>query len=489
MASLASLRPPRPHRLAVWVAFTALVNAGIVVAQPPTAIPPPRSWKMLDLTRSVPALAGRRGPGAPCDTGATIAPDRIRVTADGVACLPNPGHETWMWCGLLDPVVARPDAPATSLEPTTRFEQTSPNWATAVGQRVEHPELLLLSPPPDDRPANWPSTFTGPGPSAVESSRQILRALESAEVQATWADPAARSRLDIVDTLLQQEVRTNGPGREAWLLTARLRRLRAAGTWPAGAAAPPDTALLRAALASVEEALTAASDDAAAHAWRAVLLDTRLPRRTGGLWEAAPLDRAQALASLGRACELAPAHVGYALARARWLAEAGDLPGAREALRSCPRADRTLVRILDDLCRLPRFRDLGFHALDDYALSGWRNRLGEALRRLGRDADFLEFRLRGWSWPDSAGAAAAALGRVWPGFRWFPVEGAVEGCAATLCAQRVASPETDALPATRRSDVSRDLDGGVSLVLLEHPAPAGGHPCCTLVAVDWRAPD
>lgn len=489
MAPFESLRAPRPRRLAVWVAFTALVNAGAGAAQPHPVVPPPRSWEMLGLTRSIPALAGRRGPGTPCDTGATIAPDRIRVSGDGVACLPNPAHETWTWCGILDPVVVRPDPPASSLKQTSRFEQTSPNWANAVGQRVEHPEFLPLLPPPDDRPANWDSTFAGPGPSAMESSREILRALESAEARASPADPAVLSRLDIVDTLLQQEVRTNGPGQETRLLTARLRRLQRAGTWMAGAAAVPDTGPLQAALASVDEALAAAPDDAAAHAWRAVLLDTRLPRRTGGGWRTAPLDRAQALASLRRACELAPKHAGYASAQARWLAEVDDFAGARDAFRSCPSTDRRPARILDDLCRLPRFRDLGFRPLDDYALTEWRGRLAEALRRLGRDADFLEFRLRGWSWPGSAAAAEKTLQPAWPGFAWFRVGNAPGGFRGAFYAQRVVSPVTDAAPAKRPSSVRHDLEGGVSLILLERPTGAGEPPCCTLIVVDWREPD
>jgi hypothetical protein len=445
---------------------------------------------MLDLARSLPTLAGRRGPGTPCDTGATIAPDRIRVTGDGVACLLNPAHETRMWCGVLDPVTARPDAPATSLKPTTtRFTQTSPNWANSIHMRSGYSDYFLPLPPRDDCPDNWDSTFTGPGPDPLESSRRILRALEWAEAWQTPDDPAVRSRLAIVDTLLQREVRAHGPGRDARLLIARLRRLQWTSTWMAAAPAGPGDARFASALAAVEDAVSAAPGHAEAHAWRAALLDTRVPRRVGNAWEADPIDRAGALASLRAARNLAPDYSGLPLALARWLAGADDVAGARDALRSCRRSDRTLVGILDDLCRLPRFRDLGFHPLDDYTLTEWRGRLGGALRGLGRDADFLEFRLRGWSWPDSAGAAEAALGRVWPGFRWFPVKGTAEGYAGARYAQRVASPETGAAPATKPSIVSRDLDGGISLILLEHPVPSGGRPCCTLILVDWRAPD
>jgi hypothetical protein len=477
------------RRLIAWLTLAWLASAGATAAQPPVAIPPPRSWTMLDLARGLPALPGRRGAGTPCDTGATIAPDRIRVTGDGVACLPNPAHDTRMWCGVLDPVTARPDAPATSRKPTDRFTQTSPNWANSIHTRSGYSDYFLPLPPRDDCPDNWDSTFTGPGPGLLESSRRILRALEWTEAWQTAADPAVRSRLDVVDTLLRQEVRAHGPGREAWLLTARLRRLRRAGTWMPDTPTASGDASLASALAAAEEAVRAAPDDAATHAWQAVVFDTRLPRRTGDVWEAAPLDRARALASLRRACELAPTHAGYATLQARWLAEADDFPGAREALRSCPRADRTLVRILDDLCRLPRFRDLGFHPFDDYALTDWRGRLEETLRRFGRDVDFPEFRLRGWSWPGSASAAEEALRRVCPGFRWFPVRGAVGGWAGALYAQRVASPETGAAPATKPPVVSQDLESGVSLILLEQPAPAGERPCCTLIVVDWRVPD
>jgi hypothetical protein len=483
MAPLGSLRARRLHRFAAGVAFTALVNAGFVAAQPPTAIPSPRSWAMLDLTRSLPALSGRRGAGTPCDTGATIAPDRIRVSGDGVACLPNPGHETWMWCGVLDPVAARP------VTSPLRFQQTAPNWANSIHMRVANGDFFIPLPPPDQRPANWDSVPAGPGPSALESARSVLRALETEEARATVADSSAWLRLAIVDTLLQWEVHDHGPGAEAWLLLARLRRLQWTSAWRAAAPSGPDDARLTSALAAVEDAVSAMPGRAEAHAWRAALLDTRVPRRVGDAWEAAPLDRAGALASLRAACGLAPDYAGLPLALARWLAGTDDFAGAREALRSCRRSDRTLVGILDDLCRLPRFRDLGFHALDGYALSDWRDRLGEALRRLGRDADFLEFRLRAWSWPDSAGAAEAALGRVWPGFRWFPVKGTAEGYAGARYAQRVASPETGAAPAAKPSIVSQDVDGGISLVLLEHPAPSGERPCCTLILVDWRAPD
>lgn len=437
---------------------------------------------MLDLVRSLPVLAGRRGAGTPCDTGSTIAPDRIRVGGDGVACLPNPGHETWMWCEVLDPGVAHTFPPTTFTNFATNWENSIKIW-NGVGY-----DLIPLS-PPGEGPANWDSVYTGPGPSPLVSSLQIIRALESAEARSVLGDSSLRSRLDIVDTLLQREVRAHGPGQDTRLLTARMQRLRQACTWVAGTSDTPDTGLLPTALASVEEALSAAPDDAAAHAWRAVLLDTRMPRREGGTWVAAPLDRAGALASLRRARELVPDHPGYALLQARWLAESDDFAVARQALQTYHRADRTLVRVLDDFGRLPRFRDLGFHALDGYALMDWRRCLGEALRRLGRDADFLEFRLRGWSWRGSADEAQGALQPAWPGFRWFRVEGIAGDHPGALYAQRVAVPLAGAAPVTRASDVSRDLEGGISLILLEHPAPAGGRPCCTLIAVDWRAPD
>jgi hypothetical protein len=476
--------PARPSRRpVVWLTLALLASAGAAAAQPSVAIPPPRSWEMLGLARSLPALAGRRGPGTPCDTGATIAPDRIRVTGDGVACLPNPAHETWMWCGLIDPVASPP--PTSSI----RFQQTAPSWENSIRGRSGYSEFFILLPPPDSRPANWDSVHTGPGPTPLESSRSILRALETEETRAGVADSSAWPRLAIVDTLLQREVRAHGPGQDARLLTARLRRLQWTSAWMAAAPTGPGDARFAAALAAVEDAVSAAPGRAEAHAWRAALLDTRVPRRVGDTWEAAPLDRAGALASLRAACDLAPDYAGLPLALARWLAGADDVAGARDALRSCGRSDRTLVGILEDLCRLPRFRDLGFHPLDDYTLTGWRGRLAEAMRSLGRDADFLEFRLRGWSWPGSAATAETTLQQAWPGFAWFRVEDPPGGFRGALYAQRVVSPTGDAAPAKRPSSVRHDLEGGISLILLERATGAGEPPCCTLVLVDWRVTD
>jgi hypothetical protein len=462
MRPLGSLRSLRLRRTLAWAAVACLCGAGRGAAQPSVTIPPPPSWTMLGLPQSVPALSRQRGAGAPCDTGATIAPDHVRAARAGVpaACLPNPAHETRAWCDLLDPGRAAP---------------------------------VFF------RPEDWRITVDGPqgdylrgpsqGPELLESSREILRSLERAETRESPGDSAMLARLAIVDTLLLREARVRGANVTTWLLTARLERLRGMRARTSDTSDGPGAESLQPALAAAGEALVTAPDAPDAHAWRAVLFDTRLPRFDDGRWVVTPLDRARALASLRRAIELAPADPRYAVLLARWLAEADDFDGAREALRACRAVDRRLVPILDDLCRLPRFRQLGFRTLDDYSLADWRWRLGDALRRLGREADHLEFRLRGWSWPDSAGAAEQALQQAWPGFRLFRVEDRKAASDARFYAQRVASPQADAAPATKRSSVAQDLEGGMSLVLLEHPAPAGGRACCTLVVVDWRTPD
>ena len=450
----------RFRRILAWAAIVSAGCAGRGAAQPADTIPPPHSWTMFGLPRSVPSLSGRRGAGAPCDTGATLAPDRVRAAEAGVlaACLPNPAYETRTWCDLLDP---EPELPAhASLE----------DWS-----------------PPDDGPLG--QHLRGPEPDRLESSRLIVRALERAEARETRGDSTVLARLEVLDTLLRQDARIHGWGPKARLLSARLWRLRQVRAWRPDSSSGSGGELLQPALEVVEEVLKVAPNDADAHAWRAVLYDTRLPRRIDGRWAVAPLDRALALASLRRAIELTPSDPRYAILLARWLAESDDFDGARAALRACRGVDHRLVSILEDLCRLPRLRDLGFHALDGYSLTDWRWRLGNALRDLGREADDLDFRLRGWSWPDSAGAAEDALQRVWPGFRLFRVTGAAAGSDARFYAQRVASPRTDAAPATKRSSVVRDLDGGMSLVILEHPAPAGARACCTLILVDWRTPD
>jgi hypothetical protein len=457
---LGSPRSLRLHSIVAWAVIASLAGAGRVTAQPPATIPPPHSWTMLDLARSIPSLSGQRGAGAPCDTGATIALDRFRAAEGNVraACLPNPAYETRRWCDLLS-------SPAPELPVQVRPE----GWG-----------------PLDNEPDA--GNLRGPASDPLGSSRQIVRALERAEARETQGNPAVLARFDIVDTLLLQEIRAHGAEAETWLLSARLRRLRQVRTWVSDTSGGSGGEILQPAFAAIEEALKVSPDDAMAHVWRAVLYDTRLPRFVDGRWEVAPLDRERALASLRRAVSLAPADPGYATLLARWLAESDDFAGARAALRACRAADHQLVAIVEDLDRLPRLHELGFHTLDDYSLTDWRWRLGDALRRLGRDVDHLDLRLRGWSWPDSAGAAEDALQRGWPGFRLFRVTGAATGSDVRLYAQRVASPQTDAAPATKRSSVVQDLSGGMGLILIEHPAPSGGRACCTLVVVDWRTP-